>query len=198
MPYDSPGNDPKQEPPPEDPLRRAGPLYSSTLHWLRDFQDCLNRIRDSNGAKQYPSTLEPLLDTVAAYGNPCIPPYARVGISRSDLRSNRFTMTFNSLEHWDEKHFEPRYVFQYFARTDPSSQRTAYVLTAQPATYNEDGVRSFYSDETQKLRWTSDDRVATAEDTEALPCERKSMAPCLDVIPQFKAGSREIPNQSKL
>ena len=69
-PYDSPGNDLKQDPTPEDPLRRTGPLFSSAIYWLHNFQDCLNRIRDRNAAKQYPSTLEPLLDTVAAYGDP--------------------------------------------------------------------------------------------------------------------------------
>lgn len=198
VPYDSPGNDPKQEPPPEDPLRRSGPLYSSTTYWLRNFQDCLNRIRDSDAATQYPSTLEPLLDAVAAYGNPCIPPYSRVGISRSDLRSNRLTMTFNSIEHWDENLAEPRYIFQYAPRIDPAGRRTGYVLTARPAAYNADGVRSYYSDETQRLHWTSDDRGATAEDAEALPCERTSMLQCLDVIPLFGAGTREIPNHSKL
>jgi len=183
-PYDSPGNDLKQDPTPEDPLRRTGPLFSSAIYWLHNFQDCLNRIRDRNAAKQYPSTLEPLLDTVAAYGDPCISRYNRV-ISRCDLRSNRFTMTFNPVERWDENHAEARYAFQYFVRADPAGKRTGYALTAQPVAYNEDGVRSYYSDETQKLRWTSADRVATAEDAEALPCERTFMVPCLDVIPEF-------------
>ena len=84
-------------------------------------------------------------------------------------------MTFNTEEHWDENHSKPRYTFQYSVRVDPAGKRTGYVLTAQPVTYNEDGVRSYYLDETQELRWTSEGRVATAADAEALPCERTFM-----------------------
>lgn len=40
----------------------------------------------------------------------------------------------------------------------------SYIITARPLTYGKTGTYSFLTDETRVIRWTSDDRAATASD----------------------------------
>jgi hypothetical protein len=105
------------------------------------------------------------------------------------MRANTFAVAFNSLEYWDVRRLEARYRFRYAVRADPSGGRTGYILAAQPVSYNEDGVRSYFIDEEGTLRATSDNRVATGSDPELAKCEAFSGIQCLDIIPSFSSNS---------
>jgi hypothetical protein len=184
-PGNVPGNPTDSEPTADAPLRRSGPLYTALPFHLRKLHDCLVQIRDADPGKQFPLTAEPLLDRIDPNGNPCIPVYERVHSSRSDFRSNTFVFALNSLDTWNVQIPSPKYRFRYEVRTDSSGAHTGFILTAQPVSYNEDGVRSYFIDEKGLLHATSDNRTATSSDRELPKCEYLVGLPCLDLIPPF-------------
>ena len=47
----------------------------------------------------------------------------------------------------------------------------AYSISLRPATYGEDGTRSYWSDELRRIHWTLDDRPANANDPIVGDCE---------------------------
>lgn len=188
-PIDAPGDHPAPEPAADAPLRRNVPLFTALPYRLRQLHDCLAQIRDSDPAKQFPITAEPLFDKINPYGYPCIPVYDRTESSRSDFRSNSFVVGLNSLDAWNVQLPAPKYRFRYTVRKDSSGARTGYTLTAQPVNYNEDGVRSYLIDEQGSLRRTSDNRLATASDPEVPKCEAYPAAPCIELIQSFSTHS---------
>jgi hypothetical protein len=183
---DTPGKPTDSQPAADAPLRRNGPLFTALPFDLRKLHDCLAQIRDADPGKQFPITAEPLLDKIDPYGNPCIPVYDRSPSSRSDFRSNTFVFTLNSLDTWNVQIPAPKYMFRYTPRPDSTGGLTGYILTAQPVTYNDDGVRSYMIDEKGLLRTTSDNRAAIVSDPELAKCENLPLGTsCLDVIPSF-------------
>jgi len=188
-PVGAAGNHTEVQPAPDAPLRRSGPLYTALPYRLRELHDCLVQIRDADPGKQFPITAEPLFDKMNPYGYPCISVYDRTQSSRSDFRSNSFMIALNSLDTWNVQVPDPKYRLRYAVRPDSSGARTGYMLTAQPVTYNEDGVRSYLIDERGLLRRTSENRPAIASDPEVPKCEDYPAGQCLDLITSFSPNS---------
>jgi hypothetical protein len=145
-----------------------GSLVSFSIGYLINrFHSCLAQIAARDPRHQFPPNLEPLLEEKAGYGNPCINSWDLASFSRSDLKANHF--------------IDGKYVFDYAPVFDNSHLATGYRMTARPEHYIQDGMRSYFIDETGVLRATPDNRIAAPFDGEAFPCEM-SARPCTDPV----------------
>jgi hypothetical protein len=73
---------------------------------------------------------------------------------------------------------EHGYILPYQPEREASGRISHFYATLRPKRYVEDGIRSYYMDDSGVIHATSEDRPATSTDPEAFPCELGEV--CLD------------------
>ncbi|MGH9581083.1 MAG: hypothetical protein ACRD2R_08820 [Terriglobales bacterium] len=126
---------------------RTAANEASAVGTLRNLNTAARTYANSYPAIGFPAR-------ISAFGPP--PPGAHPSLDAADLLESRIACANPSCVRAD-------YRFTYtLTRKEPPG--TAYTFTARPTEYGHNGRRSFFTDQSGIIRWTGDDRPATATD----------------------------------
>jgi hypothetical protein len=135
--------------------------WDTTVAWmLPRMQSCSTLLRTQSAGSEFPSTLAAVLSVKEKPNEPdCLKAFGPRPdpVLQAAAHSNRV-----------EDH---GYILDYEPERDPSGKISHFNVTLRPKRYVEDGIRSYYMDDSGVIHATPEDRPATSTDPEALPCE---------------------------
>jgi hypothetical protein len=135
--------------------------WSNMPAWMFPrIQSCAALLRKQSPDSEFPATLAAILNVKENPKDPdCLKAYGPTHdpILEAAANSNRV-----------EDH---GFILDYEPEHDASGKISHFYVTLRPKRYIEDGIRSYYMDDSGVIRATPEDRTATATDSEALPCE---------------------------
>jgi len=135
--------------------------WDTTVAWmLPRMQACSTLLRKQSPDSEFPSTLAAILSVKEKPNDPdCLKVYGPRPdpVLQAAANSNRV-----------EDH---GYILDYEAERDASGKIGHFNVSLRPKRYVEDGIRSYFMDDSGVIHATPEDRPAASTDPEALPCE---------------------------
>ncbi|MGB8525130.1 MAG: hypothetical protein WCD43_19360 [Candidatus Acidiferrales bacterium] len=143
--------------------------WNVTSWMLPRIQVCSNLLRKESASSEYPSTLAAILSVKEKPNDPdCLKLFG----SRPDLLLQAAANSNRVEDHG--------YILDYEPSRDASGKIVHFGVSLRPKTFGEDGVRSYFMDESGVIHATSEDRPATSADPEAMTCESVLGEVCQD------------------
>jgi hypothetical protein len=143
--------------------------WDTTVAWmLPRMQACSTLLRKQSPDSEFPTTLAAILSLKEKPNDPdCLKAYGPRPdpVLQAAANSNRV-----------EDH---GYILDYEPERDASGKIAHFNVSLRPKRYVEDGIRSYFMDDSGVIHATPEDRPATSTDPEALPCELGEV--CVDL-----------------
>jgi hypothetical protein len=145
--------------------------WNVTAWTLPRIQVCSNLLRKESAGSEYSSTLAAILSVKEKPNDPdCLKLFGSTPdlLLQAAANSNRV-----------EDH---GYILDYEPSRDASSKIVHFGVSLRPKTFGEDGVRSYFMDESGVIHATSENRPATSVDPVAMACESVLGEVCQDTL----------------
>jgi hypothetical protein len=134
--------------------------WNVTAWMLPRIQVCSTLLRRASPGSEYPSELAAVLSVKEKPNDPdCLKLFG----SRPDPLMQAAANSNRVEDHG--------YILDYEPSRDVSGKIVHFAVSLRPKAFGEDGIRSYFMDESGVIHATSEDRPATSSDPEAMTCE---------------------------
>jgi len=147
--------------------------WNVTAWMLPRIEVCSNLLRKESPSSEYPPALAAILTVKETPNDPdCLKLFG----SRPDPLLQAAANSNRVEDHG--------YILDYEPTRDASGKIVHFGVSLRPKTFGEDGVRSYFMDDSGAIHATSEDRPATSADPEAMTCESVLGEVCQDTPPK--------------